>query len=180
MISNAPTILGIKPGARQIGVSVIRGSELVFYRVKTIKVKNDGKETVKKLAEVLEKLLSEYDIEIAAVEKIVFPQQNLSFVKTVYEEIKDFFKERNIPLFEYNPKLARKIICGWEKPTKRNAAFILSHRYPELARYSDVKRVWQRRYFALLFDAVAAAFACSTELRETKALSAHPLPPPKK
>lgn len=173
MISNLPIILGIKPGARQIGVSVIKGSEIVFYRVKTIKRKSD-KETAEKLREVLAQITAEYKIEFAAVEKIVFVQQRQSFVKTVYEEIKNLFKEKNIPLFEYNPKLTRKIICGLEKPRKQTAALYLVQRYPELARYSNVARIWQRRYFAPLFDAVAVAFVCAIEVRETKALSANP------
>jgi Holliday junction resolvasome RuvABC endonuclease subunit len=173
MILDSPVFLGIKPGARQIGVCVLKGGELAFYRVKTIKRKSD-KETVKKLREVLAQISAEYKIEIAAIEKIVFTQQRQFFVKTVHQEIKDFFKEKNIPLFEYNPKLTRKIICGLEKPRKRNTALRLAQRYPELARYSDVPRVWQRRYFAPLFDAVAAAFVCAIEIREAKALSASP------
>lgn len=171
MLSSAPIILGIDPGARQIGISVLRGEELVFYAVKTFKKRNQ-KDSLQKLQKVVEKLIAEYQVEFISIEKVVFVQQHRSFVKVVYEEITDLVKKQNITLFEYHPKLIRQIICGLEKPTKRNTALMLSQKYIELTRYFNVPKLWQKRYFALLFDAIAVGLVCARELRETKLLSA--------
>lgn len=164
-------ILGIDPGARQIGVSVFKDDELIFYAVKSIK-KPNKEESLIKLRKVVGELIASYQVEFVAIEKVVFVQQHRSFVKVVYEEIKDFLKRQNIELFEYNPKLIRQTICGLQKPTKRNTALILAQRYGELTRYFNVPRLWQKRYFAQLFDAIAVGLVCSKELRETKQLSA--------
>lgn len=171
MSAFAPNILGLDVGARQIGVSIQRNEELVFYAVKSIK-QNSKTETLKRLQNVLEALIAKYDIEVIAVEKSVYPQQQNSFVKIVYQATKDFALQRNIRLFEYHPNLIRQIICQMKKPTKYNTALILAQRYTELARYFNVPKLWQKRYFAQLFDAIAVGLVCARELRETKQLSA--------
>ncbi|MDQ3179035.1 MAG: crossover junction endodeoxyribonuclease RuvC [Acidobacteriota bacterium] len=171
MSTFATNILGLDIGARQIGVSILRNEELVFYAVKSIK-RNSKTKVLKQLEKVLTALIEKYDIEVFTLKKIVYRQQQNSFVKTVYEETKDFALNQNIRLFEYNPKLIRQIICGLEKPTKRNTALLLTQRYAELARYFNVPKLWQKRYLAQLFDAIAVGLVCARELKETKQLSA--------
>ncbi len=128
MISDfAPKILGLDIGARQSGVSVFQGEELVFYAVKSIR-QNSQTETLKRLQKVLTAVIEKYDIEVIAVEKVIFVQQYRSFVKTEYRETKDFVSSKSIKLFEYSPLLVRRIICAQEKPTKRNTALILAQR----------------------------------------------------
>jgi len=158
-----PIVLGIDPGARQIGVAIFCGEELQFYAVKSFK-KRSRQETLRKLRKVIEKMISAYRVEVVALEKVVYVQQNKSFVKTVYEEIKDFLEKREILFYEYHPRLIRQVICQNEKPTKRNTALLLSQKYNELVRYFSVPRLWQKRYFALLFDAIAVGLVCAGDL----------------
>jgi Holliday junction resolvasome RuvABC endonuclease subunit len=173
MINIKSTILGIDPGARQLGVSVFRGDELVFYAVKSIKMPK-REDSLIKLRKILLELLIQYQVKVVALEEVVFVQQRRTFIKIVYDEIKDFLREPKVTVFEYNPNLMRSVICGLQKPTKHNMALILSQKYTELTRYFNVRRLWQVRYYAQLFDAVAVGFVCATELRETRQLSAQP------
>ena len=162
---SSPIVLGIDPGARQIGIAIFRGEELIFYAVKSIK-KRTASETLRKLRKVMGKLIAEYRVECAAIEKVVFIQQQSSFVKRVEEELEEFVRKRqDIELFEYHPKLIRQIVCGLERPTKRNTALILSQKYGELAHYFNVPKLWQKRYFALLFDAIAVGLACAEDIK---------------
>lgn len=171
MKKELPTVLlGIDPGARQIGVSVFRAEELIFYAVKSIK-NASREESLFKLRRVLEELIRKYKIEFAAVEKVVFVQQHRSFVKIVYDEIRSFFKRQHIRLIEYNPKFIKKAVCGLHKPTKRNAALVLSQKHPELARYFNVPRLWQRTYYAQLFDAIAVGQVGVEELADVSQLT---------
>ena len=163
----APTVLGIDPGARQVGVSILHADgELVFFSVKTFK-KPTKEESLRKLRKIISKLIIRYRVEAVAVEKIAFVQQRRSFVKDVYEEIIRYARgQENLTLCEYDPKRIRQLICGLEKPTKQNAALLLSQSYPELVRYFSVPRPWQKRYFALLFGAIAVALVCSKEIEK--------------
>lgn len=167
MISSSPVVLGIDPGARQIGVSVTKGERLVFYAVKTFRKGNDGNSLLR-LKEIINNLICDYEIKFVAFEKVAFVQQHRSFVKIVSEEIKRVLKEQNVKVFEYNPKQIRQLICGLEKPSKRNTALILSQRYGELVRYFNVPKLWQRRYYALLFGAIAVGLVCAREIEEMK------------
>ena len=156
--------LGLDVGARMIGVSVFRGEQLVFYAVKTFR-KYNHEESLKNLEDIIQGLIEEYKIRFIAIEKIVFIQQHRSFVKVVYDRVIDFLKDKNIRFKEYNPKFVRQSICGLEKPTKRNAALILAQNYAELVRYFNVPKLWQKRYYAQLFDAIAVGLVCAREFR---------------
>lgn len=124
------------------------------------------------MRKVLRRLLSDYRIEYVALEKIVFVQQRRSFVNLIYEEMKNFFQSHGVPVFEYNPQIIHRILSGDGKPTKHNAAFALAQKYPELDRYFNAPRYWQKRYYARMFDAIGAGVVCAVELRETWSLSA--------
>lgn len=160
-----PTVLGIDPGARQIGVAVFRGDELIFYGLKSIKKKTDA-DTLRKLRKVLAKMIETYRIEAVAIEKAVFIQQQRSFVKTVYEEAVSYARTQKVFLFEHDPKTIRRTICGIQEPTKRNTALALVQSYPELEQYFTVPKIWQKRYYAQLFDAIAAGLVCTIEFKK--------------
>lgn len=151
-----PVVLGIDPGSRQIGVAVFEGSELVFYGMKSIKKKTDAN-TLRKLRKVISKLIESQRVEYIAVEKAVFIQQQTSFVKGIYEEILKFARTRKVRLLALNPKYIRRSICGNKQPTKRNTALRIIRWYTELERYFIVPKIWQKRYYSQMFDAIAAA-----------------------
>ncbi len=172
MSALAPDILGLDVGARQIGVAVLRGEELVFYAVKSIK-QNSKTGTLARLEQILTALIEKYDIEAIAIKQLVCVQQLRSFAKTVYEAVKNFALGKNIRLFECQSTAVRRVVCqGAAKPTKRNTALLLSQRYTELTRYFNVRRLWQKRYYAQLFDAIAVGLVCAKEIRETILFSA--------
>src|SRR5258708_7683907 len=161
--SPLPIVLGIDLGARQIGASVFEGEELVFCAIKTIKGAN-SRETLAKMRRIIRNLIAEYGVTHVALEKIAFIQQHRSFVKIVFEELRDFLSKQKILYSEYNPKTVRQELCENEKPTKRNIALILSQRYYELSPYLSVSKVWQQRYFAQMQDAVAVGLVCAKQI----------------
>ena len=167
MIGNTPTVLGIDPGARQIGVAVFRNEELLFYAVKSFKKRND-QESLRKLRKVVEKLIAAHRVQFVALEETVFLQQNRSFVKTVCEEIKSCLQKRSVEFSEFHPKQVRRAVCRLEKPTKQNAALLLSQKYLELAQYFSAPRLWQKRYYALMFDAIAVGLVGSQQIGQRK------------
>lgn len=157
-----PIILGIAAGARRIGVAVFHGTDLIFYGVKTIRDKNDDL-TLARTLRILKESLHNFDVTHIALAKIVFVQQHRSFVKIVFDEVRNFLKKEQIPSTEYNPRVVRKAICKIEKPTKANTARIIAERYPELRRFFNVPKIWQKRYYDLLLDAVAVGLVCARD-----------------
>lgn len=159
-----PNILALDVGAKQIGVAVFENQRLVFYRVKSIK-KPTTADTLKQVCKVLEGLIFDYVIQIIAVEKLVYPQQRNSFVKTVYEEVKDFANENNIKLLELEPLFVRQTICKNKVATKQNAFEIITRLYPELSKAFAANRIWQKAYYAYLFNAIAVGLVCVKEIK---------------
>ena len=162
MNTHLPTILGIAAGARRIGVAVFQGVDLISYGVRSIKDKDDNL-TLSRTRRILRESLHEYDPTHIALAKIVFVQQHRSFVKIVFDEIRNFLKDQQVPYTEHNPKAFRKAVCENEKPTKANTALIIAGRYPELKRFFNVPNIWQKRYYDLLLDAVAVGLVCARD-----------------
>src|SRR5690606_12167199 len=144
-------------GARQIGVSVFKDCELTFYAVKTIRAKNQQL-SIARMKRIISELLQDHEITHVALERVVFVQQHRTFVKIVFEELRGFLKKQNVIYREYNPKAIRQAVCENEKGTKTTTARILAMKYPELARYFNVEKIWQKQYFAHLLDAVAVGY----------------------
>lgn len=165
MNHNLPTILALDVGAKLIGAAVFENKRLVFYAVKSIK-KSTEAETLRQVQKVLETLVFDYGIYIIALEKLVYPQQRNSFVKTVYEEVKDFANEEGIKLLEFEPLFIRQTICKNKVATKQNAFEIITRLYPELFKAFTAKRIWQKAYYAYLFNAIAVGLVCNKEIKE--------------
>ncbi len=159
MASFSRRVLGIDPGSRQIGFAVFRGEELVFYGVKCVRTKQEAG-TLSKLQEIVTNLTESYGIDIVAIERSTFPQQGTPTFKAVYKNIVRCIKNQKRALIELDPQLVRNSLCGNQKPTKGNTAQILVKTYRELEPYLDVQKIWSKRYYGQLFDAVAVGLAC--------------------
>lgn len=161
-------ILGIDPGARHIGFAVFTKNDLSYYAIKTIK-RNTKRESLRKLRKILEKLIREFEITHIAVEEVFYVQQKKSFVKQVFDEIKQMISEKEkIKLYSFEPKFIRKMICGRTEvkrdAIKDNTNRVLFEYYPELERYRPFLSQSQRRYYAFLFGAVAVGLVGQWEI----------------
>lgn len=168
MSKNHPIILGIDPGARQIGVAVICGDELIYYAVRTLQKDKLQKTVFESLTRIITKSVAEFDVDWIALERVVSIQQRNSFVKTVYRQIKLISRKHHFKVIEYSPKLVRSAICNKPLGTRNETYQILTKKYPELNRYFSLTRIWQKAYFAHLFDAIAVAFLCGREIKESE------------
>ncbi len=160
----SPTILALDVGAKQIGTAVFENGRLFFYAVKLIR-KSTETETLKQVRKVLEMLAFDSGIQVIAVEKLVYSQQQNSFVKTVYEEVKDFSNEEGIKLLEFEPLFVRQTICKEKEATKQNTFEIITRLYPELSKAFFATRIWQKAYYAYLFNAIAVGLVCIKEIK---------------
>lgn len=160
----SPNILALDVGAKQIGTVVFENGRLVFYAVKLIR-KSTEAETLKQVWKVVETLVFNYGIQIISLEKLVYSQQQNSFVKTVYEEIKDFANEEGIKLLEFEPLFVRQTICKNKGATKQNTFEIITRLYPELSKAFFATRVWQKAYYAYLFNAIAVGLVSVKEIK---------------
>ena len=168
MPSHTPTILAVDPGTRELGVAVLAGAELVFYHVKTVTNRKTRLAALEIISKYIRSLVKKYRPEVLAIEKMFITQKNSALLAVAAEQIKAVAKEANLPVYEYAPTAIRKRLCQNGRATKREAARILTLKYPELNRFFVRTAKWERDYYANLFDAVAVGAVCFDELN-TKA-----------
>lgn len=165
-----PTILGIDPGTRHLGVAVLKDASLLYYGVKTFKKDEQGCPAFAELKKAIVNLTIEYQVDRVALEKVVSVQQLRSPVGIVSRHIKTLAEERRCLWREYSPAFVRSSIGG-EKVGREKTWQIIAQKYPELNRYLIVQNVWQKNYFAHLFDAVAVALLAAREFEEARHFS---------
>src|SRR5438128_7650796 len=127
-------ILAIDPGTKEIGVVVLEGNELIFYAVKTIRDRSTAQRILAHVAAITQELITQYDPQYLAIEKMFVVQKSAALLSVAAEEIKSVAKSNGLPIYEYAPSTVRKFICQSGAATKRDVAQVVAQRYPELAR----------------------------------------------
>ncbi len=166
MPDQSPTILAVDPGTRELGVSVLRGAELVFYNVKTVTNRKNPLKTLEVIAGYIRNLIKKHRPDTLSIEKMFVTQKNSALLVVCAEQVKAVAKELELQIFEYAPSTVRKRLCQSGRATKREAAKVLTARYPELKRYYQRTARWELDYYANLFDAVAVGVVCAEDIRD--------------
>ena len=161
-----PTILAVDPGTRELGISVLRGQELLYYRVKTITRRKIPSSVLEIATLFIDRLIEKFQPRYLAIEKMSITQQNSPLLAILVEQIKAIAEAEILIVREYSPFSVRKELCQSEKATKKDVAEVLAKRFPELVRYCKRTKLWEREYYAKIFDFVALGWVCSGDFRQ--------------
>jgi Holliday junction resolvasome RuvABC endonuclease subunit len=165
MLQKSSTILAVDPGSRELGVAVLgKGGELLFYGVKTVTSRKNPILVLETVIGYIRASLEKFRPDVLAIEKMFITQKNSALLAVVAEQIKVVARGANLEIREYAPTAIRKRLCRSGRATKREAARVLTTRYPELERFYVRTRAWERDYYANMFDAVAVGAVCLDEL----------------
>lgn len=164
MSKKSSTILAIDPGSRELGFAVLSGTSLLYYGVKTVTDRKNPVRVLETVSGFIRSLIKKYRPTEFAIEKTFVSQKNSALLTVVAEQLKTVAKDAQLPIYEYAPKTIRKRLCQTGKATKREAAEVVTKRFPELKRYFTRTDKWERDYYSNLFDAVAVALMCINDL----------------
>ena len=164
-----PTILAVDPGSRELGIAVLRGQELLYYRVKTITRRKIPSSVLEIATLFIDRLIENFQPRYLAIEKMSIMQQNSALLAILVEQIKAIAEAENLIVREYSPAFVRNELCQSEKATKKDVAEVLAKRYPEFVRYSHRRKLWEREYYAKIFDSVALGVVCLDEIKQLEA-----------
>lgn len=157
-------ILAIDPGARELGVAILEGAELLYYGIKTIRQRETSQVLLRTTALILERMVQDYQPTILALEQPRVLQPGAEKLALVVKEIKRIAQREGLKLYTYSPKNVRQFICREERPTKHETARRLVTCYPELARYLLQPSKWEEQYYARMFEAIAVGLLCYHDL----------------
>lgn len=158
-------ILALDPGTRYLGYAVLEGKELLYHGVKTFPSPKRGVATQRMAIKAIEEIITHLHPTVLALESS-FPGRNkrlalqISLVRALY-----FLGRRHgLHTVCYAPATVRKHLCGSGRAGKRDAAFMVAWRYPELKPYLGQNRQWKERFHSHMFDAMAVGLMALSRL----------------
>lgn len=146
-------ILGLSVNTRMLGLAVIKGNNLVDYHIKLRKESWTPQKRELILAS-LQPWCECYSIKNVAL-SIPYEKQTSSQTKELLESLKNYFLQKDIPVFPYTTKTF--LAFHKETETKKEIMKELSGKYPELT-FMYRKEVGNKnKYYIKLFEAVGVA-----------------------
>lgn len=164
-------VIAVVPGTRALGVAVFKGLELVYYGIKEAskhRLKHTphsrAREAVRSIEQVIHKYQPDHFVMLSP-----HPFHCLSDkLPVITRELARSARHLKLVFHEYQKSEIRNQICPDTRATRQAVAAHLSVLYPELSRHVQGVSVWQRLYYARMFDAVAAGYACVLVLQRER------------
>jgi len=154
-------ILALDLGTKEIGYALFENDMLMRYGVRNFK-----KRTEKKSEETApdSDLMKTYKPNVIIMGKLSHPERiGNPKLKNLVNQIKRFALKHGIPVREIDLSAARKVLIKDIKPTKINAATLITATYPELSTYlpRNSRILWTQKdkYWMNMFDALTLALA---------------------
>jgi len=155
-------IIGIDPGTRYIGVSVLEGSfnsvKLLYSSLVKVSQKLSHPEKLHFIYFELRKLIQNYQAQYAAVEDI-FIQKNIRGALKIGQArgvILLTFQLENLMIAEFSPREVKQSITGNGNASKQQVAFMVRQFFPEIPANAKDD----------ITDAVAVAFCYYNRLKK--------------
>lgn len=162
------TIIAVIPGTRTLGIAVFKELELVYYGIKESskhRLKHTPHSRAREAVRSIEQVLHKYQPNHFATLSLHSCQQLSNKLPVITEEIARTARHFKLTFHEYQKAEVRNHICPGTRATRQAVAAHLSVLYPELSRYVKGVSLWQRLYYARMFDAVAAGYVRALELQ---------------
>ena len=147
-----PTILGISPGTRAVGLAVMKGGELREWRVKTFK----GSWSHGKLKDVLYALMNyvaEHSVKMIALKKPDVLRSSPALDQLV-SEITVWAKMNRIKVTSYTLSELKQGFFNSKNVSKAEIINQLIIKYPELQTEYNKEKKNRNSYYAKMFEAV--------------------------
>lgn len=165
------TVIAVAPGTRTLGVAVFKGLDLVYYGIKEAskhRLKHTPASRAREAVRTIEQGIHKYQPD-HFVTLSPHPFQRLSDkLSVIIEEIACTARNLQLRFYEYQRTELRNQLCSGTRATRQIVSAHLSVLYPELARHMQHVSVWQQRYYARMFDAIAAGYVRTLELQRER------------
>jgi hypothetical protein len=164
-------VIAVVPSTRTVGIVVFKGLELVYYGIKEASKHrlqhtphSRAREAVRAMEQVIHKYQPGHFVTLSP-----HPLQRFSTkLPVITKEIARSVRHLRLTFHEYQRAEVRNRLCPGRRATRQAVAAHLSVFYPELSRYVHGVSLWQRLYYARMFDAIAAGYVRALELQRER------------
>lgn len=152
------TILGISPGTRVTGIAIFYDTELIEWKVKTLRGRWNS-EKLKRLILFMRKTIDRYAARSMVV-KILQESKSSAGLKTLIASLRDLAQEKHCSYYTCTLKDLKTLYKGFEVNNKRELVEAVVGKHPELGLIRDKENRSKYRYYTKMFEAIACAHTC--------------------
>jgi Holliday junction resolvasome RuvABC endonuclease subunit len=174
-MSTPPTILGIDPGTKEMGIAVLCGPQLLAYGVHTLRNGERPYDLIGQARRIVLSYVAEHVPQVVAIEApLMLPTRRAAILSVIAQELRARAKELNLRVVELTPQEVRQRVVGNPKATKIEVAEALVTQGFEELKELIPKRPARAalglrprdKYWLHMFDALALGVAaiCSGPL----------------
>ena len=142
--------------------------DLLYYGIKEIgrhRQSNTPASIGREAVRIVQDLLHKYSPNIIALQKLNRVQCLSPQLVYLTRQITIAIRKQKLPVREYDRMSARRLLCPYQRATKYATATRLALIYPELGRFVKDVTLWQRLYYAPIFDALAIGYSSVADVR---------------
>lgn len=164
-------VIAVVPGTRSLGIAVFKELELTYYGIKEASKHRSkhsphsrAREAVRTVEQVIHKYRPNHFVTLTPHPFQRFSDKLPIITKDLARSARHF----KLTFHEYQRGEIRNCLCPSSRATRQAVAAHLSVLYPELSRYATEVSLWQRLYYARMFDAVGAGYVRASELQRER------------
>jgi len=171
-----PTILGIDPGTREMGLAVLRGRDLRYFGVRTLRNGTRPYDVIGLARRIVLAVIEQQAPDIVAIEEpLLLPTKRAALMSVIAQELRARAEELSVKVVELSPLVIRRDAVGNPRATKIEVAERLVRggfaQLKELVPQRPVRSALGLRprdvYWLHGFDALALAVAVSKREKST-------------
>lgn len=165
-----PTILGIDPGTKEMGVAVLRDGQLLASGVHTLRNGGRPRDLIDQARRIVMSYVEEHLPTIVGIEEpLLVPTRRAALVSVIEQELHARSRELGLRVVELPPREIRRIVVGDPHATKIAVAEAivrmgfqdLKSRIPRPPARTALGLRPRDKYWLHMFDALAVALACA-------------------
>jgi len=167
------TILGIDPGTKEMGLAVIRGTELVSFGVHTLRNGRRPHDLVGQARRIVLAVIEEHGPDVVVIERpLMLPTKRAAILSVIAQELRGRAEDLGLRVVELTPEAVREAVVGNPRATKIDVAeALVAGDFDQLA--ALVPRRPARaalglrprdRYWLHVFDALGLALAAAHQM----------------
>jgi len=163
-----PTILGIDPGTREMGLAVLCGRDLRYFGVRTLRNGARPYDVIGQARRIVLAAIGRYSPQLVAIEEpLMLPTRRAALMSVISEELGKRAAELGLEVLELAPSRIRQVVAGNPRATKIEVAEVLVRNGFDQLRPLIPKRPVRAalglrprdKYWLHMFDALGLAVA---------------------
>lgn len=164
------TILGIDPGTKEMGLAILRGLELRYFGVRTLRNGTRPYDVVGQARRIVLATIEQHRPDVVAIEgPLMLPTKRAAVLSVIAQELRGRAEEFGLEVVELSPSTIRERVTGNPRATKIDVAEVLGNgRFDQLKALIPVRPINSAlglrpkdKYWLHMFDALAVCLAAS-------------------